>query len=259
MQNRILLKAVARILLSADQTPDQIVLRSSETLGRRWQWLRPLVLRYLKTFAGDTRPRLRDVIHFDHGWRRAKAKYGSEITVVKWQTPRQTMRPVSAARAWRLPEIESPAALAEWLMLDLTDLLWFTDLKGLEAKGCPPRTSHYHYIVQAKRSGGLRSIEAPRQRLKALQRQVLSQILEQIPPYPAAHGFVRERSIQTFVSPHLHKSVVLPMDLENFFPSFIGARVQTFFRILGYPETVANHLGGICTNATPRDVWTRAA
>jgi hypothetical protein len=45
------------------------------------------------------------------------------------------------------------------------------------------------------------------------------------------------------------------MDLEDFFPSISGVRVQTFFRTAGYPEQVADLLGGICTNATPREVW----
>ena len=45
------------------------------------------------------------------------------------------------------------------------------------------------------------------------------------------------------------------MDLEDFFPSISGARVQTLFRTAGYTEQVADLLGGICTNATPREVW----
>jgi hypothetical protein len=45
------------------------------------------------------------------------------------------------------------------------------------------------------------------------------------------------------------------MDLRDFFPSLGGARIQTVFRIMGYPEPVADLLGGICTNAAPRDVW----
>jgi len=45
------------------------------------------------------------------------------------------------------------------------------------------------------------------------------------------------------------------MDLRDFFPSFPAARIQTVFRTLGYPESVADLLGGICTNAAPRDVW----
>ena len=48
------------------------------------------------------------------------------------------------------------------------------------------------------------------------------------------------------------------MDLHNFFPSFGAARIEGVFRTLGYPETVADLLGGICTNAAPRDVWKQA-
>jgi RNA-directed DNA polymerase len=45
------------------------------------------------------------------------------------------------------------------------------------------------------------------------------------------------------------------MDLQHFFPSFRAARIQTIFRTMGYPEPVADLLGGICTNCTPRHVW----
>jgi RNA-directed DNA polymerase len=48
---------------------------------------------------------------------------------------------------------------------------------------------------------------------------------------------------------------VLRLDLENFFPAFPAARVQAVFRTLGYPEQVADRLGGICSNAVPRSVW----
>jgi hypothetical protein len=49
------------------------------------------------------------------------------------------------------------------------------------------------------------------------------------------------------------------MDLRDFFPSFPAARIQTLFRTFGYPETVADLLGAICTNAAPRDVWPKPA
>ncbi len=45
------------------------------------------------------------------------------------------------------------------------------------------------------------------------------------------------------------------MDLRDFFPTFGGVRIQNLFRTLGYPEAVADLLGGICTNAAPRDIW----
>jgi hypothetical protein len=83
----------------------------------------------------------------------------------------------------------------------------------------------------------------------------LTRILDGNPPHPAVHGFVRGRSIKTFAAPHVGQRVVLRMDLQDFFPSFTATRIQAFFRTVGYPETVADLLGGICTNAVPQDVW----
>jgi RNA-directed DNA polymerase len=110
----------------------------------------------------------------------------------------------------------------------------------------------------AKTSRGIRLIEAPKPRLKELQRQILSQILDSIQPHSAVHGFRKGRSIKTFAAPHVGQHIVLRMDLQNFFPNISGARIQTFFRTVGYPESIADLLGGICTNATPRDVWREA-
>jgi RNA-directed DNA polymerase len=49
--------------------------------------------------------------------------------------------------------------------------------------------------------------------------------------------------------------IVLKMDLQDFFPSIRAARIQTIFRVAGYPESVADRLGDICTNAVPRSLW----
>jgi hypothetical protein len=102
-----------------------------------------------------------------------------------------------------------------------------------------------------KRSGAPRLIESPKWRLKQMQRQILTHILVRVPPHRAAHGFVRGRSIWTFAAPHAGQRFVMRIDLADFFPSFSGARVQAFFRTAGYPESVADLLGGICTNAAP--------
>jgi hypothetical protein len=45
------------------------------------------------------------------------------------------------------------------------------------------------------------------------------------------------------------------MDLQDFFPSISGPRVQALFRTAGYPDAVADRLGAICTNAAPRGMW----
>jgi RNA-directed DNA polymerase len=110
-----------------------------------------------------------------------------------------------------------------------------------------------------KRSGGVRLLESPKSNLKALQRRILSGILDRIPAHPAVHGFVKGRSIATFASPHTGKSVLLRLDLQDFFPSFPAARIAALFRTIGYPETVAGLLAGICTNAAPRNLWNTPA
>ena len=235
--------------------------RLSKTLGRNWRWTRPLAQRYLKQFGIEKRPRRRDVIAFlrkDEGLRRAKVKYRDAIRIAEWLHESNSMRPVAAASSWKIPSIESVGALADWLHLDASDLEWFADLKRLTSRRRSSEAAvlnHYHYRVLAKESGCIRLIEAPKTTLKKLQRQVLEQILEPIPTHDAAHGFLKGRSIKTFAVPHVGQRVVLRMDLKDFFPSITGVRVQAFFRIAGYPESVADLLGGICTNAVPRSLW----
>lgn len=257
MANRSLLSALAKSFLAGEPTVEQIIDRGSRTLGRPWRWLRPLAQRYVKLFSGRTRPRYRDVIRFlrdDEGLARARSEHRDELSVQHWRTEPQTMQPATAA-VWHIPEIESPGALAEWFGLTAGELRWFADLRGLGYKNWRPLLRHYHYRILAKESGNVRLIEAPKPRLKELQRQILAEILEKVPLHPAVQGFVKGRSIKTFVAPHVGRRVVLRMDLRDFFPTFSGARIQSFFRTLGYPEAVADLLGGICTNATPRDAW----
>ncbi len=164
------------------------------------------------------------------------------------------MQPATAAATWHIPQIATVGALGDFLALTPKDLEWFADLHGLNRKG-NPRLRHYHYRVLTKQSGTIRLIEAPKPRLKELQRKILAEILEKIPPHPAVHGFLKGHSIKTFVTPHTGQRVVLKMDLEDFFPSISGARVQALFRTMGYPENVADRLGGICTTVAPRDIW----
>jgi RNA-directed DNA polymerase len=256
MQHSFLVDALVRSLLAGEQTPDLLFERCSETLGCRWRWLRPLAQRYLTKF-GNKRPRCREVVLFlrnDAALRRAWAKYSDELTVVELLTPPQKMLP--ARTAWDVPAIESTGDLAKWLGLNPGELRWFADLKELGYKQAEQRLQHYHYRIVAKRSGNIRLIESPKPRLKDLQRQILIWILEKVPPHPSVHGFVQGRSIKTFVAPHVARRIVFRIDLQDFFPTLGGVRIQNAFRALGYPESVADLLGGICTNATPRNVWT---
>lgn len=250
--------ALAGCFLAGEQTADPLADRAARMLGRRWRWLRPLARRFVKAFEGGTRPTRRDVVEFllaDEGFADARARYRDEIAVAQWRLEPHRMQPVHAAQAWDIPAIESPGALADWLGLHPPELDWFADLRGLSHHRGLPRLGHYRYLVISKQSGGLRLIEAPKPRLKELQRRILAGILGKIPPHPAAQGFLKRRSIRTFVAPHAGQRVVLRMDLQDFFLTFPAARVQALFRTLGYPDAVAALLAGICTNAVPREIW----
>lgn len=258
MTKLLLAKVLATAFMAGEFGVEDIVTRSTRALGRKWAWLRPLAKRYVRIFDGSTRPRHREVVQFllnNHGFRNACAKHSSELHVRQWVARPMKMRPAKAAMSWNVPPIETTGALAVWLGLEASELDWFADLKGLGFKKDTPRLRHYHYKILAKDSGNIRLIEAPKARLKQLQRKILKEILERIPVHEAAHGFRQGRSIKTFVAPHVGQRVVVRMDLKDFFPSLSAARVQTFFRTAGYPEDVADLLGGICTTAAPQEVW----
>lgn len=253
-----LISVLARSLLSGDASAGEAQARVARTLGRSWRWLPALALRYAEQFGGRARPRHREVLRFllsDPGFSRARARYGSEISIAEWIAEPQRMQPVAAAQHWNLPAIESTGNLASWLSLTASELDWFADLKELGNKLNNPKFQHYHYRVLPKRWGGVRLLEAPKPWLKLLQRRILTGILDRIPAHPASHGFVKGRSIRTFVAPHAGKRVLLRLDCQDFFPLFPGVRVQAAFRSFGYPEEVADRLGGICANAAPLIAW----
>jgi RNA-directed DNA polymerase len=258
MPDSFLVVALADALLAGEPNEEILLSRCSQILGRRWRWLRPLTRRYLLTFGTGTRPRHRDVVQFlrnDAGLRRAASTYSEELSMPELLVGAQQMRPTAAAVAWDIPAIESSGDLAKWLGLNPGELRWFADLKGLGVKRHDEALRHYHYRVLAKRFGTIRLIEAPKPRLKDLQRQILIWMLQKIPPHPAVHGFIKGRSIRSFAAPHVGARGVLRMDVRDFFPTFGGVRIQNLFRTLGYPEAVADLLGGICTNAVPHEVW----
>ncbi len=262
MLNASFYSALARSILAGEPAAEAIAARVRRTLGRNWRWARGLATRYERGFGSQARPKRRDVIEFlraDDGLRYAEAKYKRELRIAEWVTGPAVMQPVEAGRAWPVPKIETESELAAWLNVTVGELEWFSDLKRLNARvgSGDGQVGHYHYRILAKEGGNIRLIEAPKARLKGLQRVILAELLEKIPSHLAAHGFLKGRSIKTFAAPHVGMRVALRMDLRDFFPSITGPRVQAFFRTAGYPDRVADLLGGLCTNAAPRRMWAK--
>jgi RNA-directed DNA polymerase len=214
-------------------------------LGERPDWLFPLTRRILSEYSDPARrpdvDALAGFIHRDKGFR------GGTERIFRGA-------PRMAASPWPVPALPSPGALAEWLGLTPAELDWFADCQGREARLLAGPLRHYAYRWLAKRGGRARLIEMPKARLKAIQRRLLHEILDRIPPHEAAHGYRRGRSVLTYAAPHAGRAIVLRFDLRDFFPSVRAARVHALFRSAGYPAPVARLLTGLCTNAAPAEV-----
>lgn len=117
------------------------------------------------------------------------------------------------------------------------------DLLGYKTKSVSyilyklPEAQKYTTFEISKRGGGQRTINAPVDKLKALQRKLSDLLQDCIDEINAernlkdrtAHGFKRDRSIITNARQHRHRRWVFNIDLEDFFPSINYGRVRGFF------------------------------
>jgi RNA-directed DNA polymerase len=108
------------------------------------------------------------------------------------------------------------------------------------------RATMYTEFSIAKRSGKLRLITAPNNRLKMLQRK-LAPLLDQL--YRVrnpVHGFVPNRSVKSNAEAHRNRRNVVNLDLQNFFPSITENRIRGVLRALGVDHRVAEIIARMC-------------
>ena len=165
--------------------------------------------------------------------------------------------PIAPFARLRIPAPATPGELADWLGLTTNQLDWYAGVGRKRDRPVDPTLRHYQYGFVSKRSGKMRLIEAPKPRLKAIQRRILREILAAVPEHGRAHGFVARRSCLTGAQIHAGEAVVATFDLAEFFPSVGLGRVHGIFRCLGYPWAVSRRLAGLCTTLTPADVFRR--
>jgi hypothetical protein len=167
--------------------------------------------------------------------------------------------PSKAFAGLPIPALATLGDLAAWAGVTAEGLDWLADVRRGHGRAVEPRLQHYHYAFVAKGDGRMRLLEAPKPRLKALQRRILHEILDAVPVHRSAHGFVRGRSCLTGAQIHASEAVVACFDLAQFFPSIGRPRICGIFRSLGYPWDVARTLAGLCTTITPTGVLQRLA
>lgn len=147
-----------------------------------------------------------------------------------------------------LPPMHDANDLAQAMGLSLEELRFLAFERRVS------RISHYRRFAMPKKTGGERIISAPMPRLKRAQYWVLDNVLARAPVHPAAHGFLKGRSIVSNAAPHVGRAVVINVDLKDFFPSIAMPRVKGVFTQLGYSGQVATALALLCTEAATETV-----
>ena len=106
----------------------------------------------------------------------------------------------------------------------------------------------YEVFKISKRNGGFREICAPISRIKTLQKQLASILLNYQASKFCVHGYVKQKSIKTNAYVHRRKRIVINLDLKDFFNAINFGRVRGLFK--SYPfdfnDEVATTLAQIC-------------
>lgn len=142
-----------------------------------------------------------------------------------------------------LPVLASAEELAGSMGITTRQLSWLTYHRGVVVN------DHYARFAIPKRGGGTRAISAPKKQLRAAQKWVLVNILDKVGVHNAAMAFRPKRSIVHNARLHTSKSIVIRVDLKDFFPSIQFRRVKGLFKGLGYNEGIASIFALLCTES----------
>jgi hypothetical protein len=87
-----------------------------------------------------------------------------------------------------VPSLVTEGDVASWLGLSVSHLEWLADLRRNHRVAASAPLQHYRYCYLDKRRAKPRLLEAPNPVLKAIQRRILREILDAVPP-PACAWF----------------------------------------------------------------------
>jgi RNA-directed DNA polymerase len=253
-------RALARAMLAGPRYEDALAARMAACLDARPPWLLVLA-QAMARVPGEV-------------WRRLEVATLAERVEAHdsfAQAWRSEARPV--ARHWLLrpPDGLAPApagldrphwptvgALARGLGLTPAGL-WRLSLPADWQRRRPLAQQHYRQQLIPKRGdcAGWRLLEVPAPHLLAVQRRLLGQLLNGLPPHEAAFGYAPGRSVVQHAARHAGQGRVLRFDLSDFFSTVRAARIHALFKVLGYSTAVARALTALCTTATP-EAWLRA-
>jgi hypothetical protein len=127
-----------------------------------------------------------------------------------------------------------------------TNVLDLTKRLGLTYQQLKFFQPAYQAFSIPKRVGGHRTIIAPDDGTRNVQRLVLRRILNRLKSHSCATGFEKGHSIVTNAKVHLGADVIVRMDIQDFFPTTTADRVKDYFRSIGWDEESTDLLLRIC-------------
>jgi len=134
--------------------------------------------------------------------------------------------------------------LSKITIKDIALLLKITE--GNLAKLSEKAPHMYYTSGMQKRNGGIRIIEAPYTSLKKIQKILLSQLFSGLPYDPILFGG-KGSSTQKAVQHHTRKSLVMTLDIKDFFPNIKSHKVKKMFTRRGAKPDVAALLTRLVT------------
>lgn len=250
---KILTRAVADILLLDEWQPQAMAERVYWLLESEPVWVIPLVDKIVARFKAAlpyaTEKQISEFIANDPQFVKNWSLLRQQMHIRQFNLEPRVVPP--AKLVCDIPVLENIKQLAVWLELSLGQLENYAENWRIANQSIQFRHHHYIYRWVQKSDGQKRLIEAPKQRIADVQLQIYLSILQHIPLHSACHGFRKMHSCRTYVAPHTGKSVVLHLDLNNFFGSIPLRRIHAIFLTVGYRESVARRLAGLCCHQTP--------
>lgn len=252
-------RALARAMLAGPRHADGLAARMAVCLDARPPWVARLA-QAMARVPGEVWRRL-DVqtlgerVLADDGF--AEAWTGD----ARLQARHWLLRPpeglLPAPAGLDRPHWPTVGALARGLGLTPAGL-WRLTLPADWQRRRPLARQHYRQQLVPKRGDGAgwRLLEVPEPHLRAVQRRLLTQLLNRLPPHAAAFGFTPGRSVVQHAAHHAGQGRVLRFDLSDFFSTVRASRVHALFKALGYSTAVARALTALGTTATP-EAWLR--
>lgn len=252
----IFIKVVAEILLVGDWQKEAMTERIYWLLQSRPAGVIPLVNEIYAKFESEvpdvTEKQISLFIKSNAGFLENWPQLRQQIRIRQFNL--ESIPALPAKLVCDIPVLENVKQLSRWLGLSFGQLENYAANWRITNQSTQFRHHHYCYHWIQKSSGQKRLIEAPKQRMGDVQRQIYDEILQHIPLHNTCHGFRKNHSCRTYVEPHSGKDVVLHMDLQGFFSSIPLRRIHALFLTVGYRESVARLLAGLCCHQTPINI-----